>query len=107
MTTKRNFKMIGIDMAHQKVFHSSMVKDEGLLKAIFMPLIFAKPEDIQTLRDKGVVAFYEYLSEAGPRSVNGYPMFTTFGTLTREDNNQVMEAYNEELERLAEVEKGG
>ena len=48
-------------------------------------------------RDLGVV--YERLSQAGPRAINGYPMFMSLRLLHREDWKLAYDAYRKEVER--------
>ena len=48
-------------------------------------------------RDLGVV--YEHMSEAGPRAINGYPMFMSLRLMHREDWKLAFDAYKKEVAR--------
>jgi hypothetical protein len=49
------------------------------------------------VKDAGII--YEYISAAGPRSINGYPMFTSCRKLNKEDTQTMIKYYNELLEQ--------
>lgn len=50
-----------------------------------MPLLFLSKESLDKMKKDNVVHFYEYNKTAGPRSVNGYPIFTSCRSLTERD----------------------
>jgi hypothetical protein len=70
---------------------------------IFMPLIFGALEgwEEKDIREIGIL--YEYLHKAGPRAVNGYPMFTSFRMMHRDDWERCRKAIEREQERKIEV----
>jgi hypothetical protein len=59
---------------------------------IFMPLFFADRATLDDLIANEIALFYEYLTEAGPRSINGYPSFSSVRFLNRADHGRLREA---------------
>lgn len=61
----------------------------NLVSSVFMPLLFlddASREDFQKRIESGEVAeIYEHLDKAGPRSINGYPIFMSMQTISTND----------------------
>lgn len=99
--TPDEVKQLATDTFKEKVFYSTMVREieDHLITSIFMPVVFMNKEQIEQLVEDKVAAFYEYMSEAGPRSINGYPMFTSMKTITVEDLAKVQEI----VEKLTEA----
>jgi hypothetical protein len=60
-----------------------------------MALIFCKKEDIP----EDIGAIYEYMDRAGPRSINGMPMFTSCKFLTQAEYKEVCE-YIQEIKKI-------
>ena len=91
--TDEEIKVLAEDTFKEKVFFSTMLgkNDMHLLSAVFIPVTFLDGPQIEQLRNDNVAAFYEYYDKAGPRSINGYPMFTSMRTITEVDLNKVAE----------------
>jgi hypothetical protein len=49
------------------------------------------------VKDAGII--YEYTSKAGPRGINGYPMFTSCQKLNKGDTEIMLRYYNELIEQ--------
>lgn len=83
------------DLYQGRIFTDRHIKkgDEERALTVFMPLAFLKPKDVQDLKKNNIGLFYEYLSEAGPRSVNGYPTFASFNALSQDDAKRLFETY--------------
>lgn len=71
-------------------------QDMRLLPSIFMTLGFMTSEQHEELISSGVVHFYEELSKAGPRGINGYPCFFSHRVLKRPEADRLQA----ELDRL-------
>lgn len=83
------------DLEGGHVFTSDHVKREEDIPRVFMPLLMgaaAQFEDV--IDDVGVL--YEYTDKAGPRAVNGMPMFMSFSLMHKDDWKIVLDTYNEE-----------
>jgi len=75
-----------------------------MLPSIFMliPLgAFAEYEK-EELEQIGII--YEYISEAGPWAVNGYPSFFSLRVMHKEDWERSKTAIKKELERRESIE---
>jgi hypothetical protein len=75
------------DIVSQRVYTSNDLPEgePSAMTSTFMCLMFLSPENLLAMQEAKVCFFYEYLSEAGPRSVNGRPVFMSFRYLCAED----------------------
>ncbi len=80
-------KKFAVDLFSGKIFTSFHIRpgDERMGVQIFVPLLFLDDAGRKDLKKRKPHVFYEYLSEAGPRSINGYPIFMSVRTLGKED----------------------
>lgn len=99
------------DIAARRVFHSGMCERTEDVAMVFMP--FGLMGDNLTLAEmieQKVAIFYEYLDKAGPRSVNGMPMFFSMNMLNL-DQAMIVQTKVQEIVALLkarmETEKGG
>ncbi len=106
--TPEKLKELGLDVFKEKVFFSTMIREEDmhLLSAIFMPVTFLDEAQVKQLDSDEVVAFYEYMDKAGPRSLNGYPMFMSMKTITKRDLKELQKIV-QNLKDAAEKATGG
>ena len=73
---RKEILKVAFDTLNDKVFFSSELPENGnLLFQVFMPLLFLDKKLSEQLDAREPAVFYEYLSEAGPVSINGYPTF--------------------------------
>lgn len=79
------------------VFTSSQAP-ENMVGTIFMPLMMGGASHIEPVIDD-VGCLYEYLDQALPQGVNGYPMFPSFSVMHKDDWAVVIETYNYEKVR--------
>lgn len=93
MKTEQEIKLLVKEVYENTVFLAT--SKEAFDCAFSMILLFATkdtfPED--------TVALYEYNSKAGPRSMNGYPMFMSCGYLTK-DEWEIFSQYYEQYKDL-------
>ena len=79
--TEQEIKQLALDIRDNKIFGSWAVPahSTNLLGMIFMPLVLGAeiPQD--------VIHVYEYMDKAGPRSINGYPIFFSLLMITKDD----------------------
>jgi hypothetical protein len=92
--TDDELKQIAKDMWKGRIFTNRHCKDETLLGSIFMSLALGGLNNLpdEDVNDIGMV--YEYLSEAGPRAINGYPMFMSCRLLSKADTTKVFDYYD-------------
>ena len=99
-----DLKQLAIDLAEGKVFSSSWILEKypeeehaRITKMVFMPLAFMEKKEVEEYF-KDCAMIYEYLHKAGPRSVNGLPMFMSMGKITREEIEQLRDYLKRYLE---------
>lgn len=81
-------RRLAMDIEEGKIFTSDHIReyDAQLLPSIFMPLFFSGRDfHFWMLKKNKIMLIYEYLSKAGPRSINGYPIFFSMQMLNLED----------------------
>jgi hypothetical protein len=88
MKTDKEIRQIVKDVYSGQVFATN---DTNIINLSFMVFMLMDPE--QAPKDVGLV--YEYMSEAGPRSINGYPMFFSARYLTVEETQRFNKYYKE------------
>lgn len=100
--TDEEIKQIAMDMKSGLIFTSDQCSKD-LVSSVFMVLIFMSKEAVKGMQLDKIVLFYEYMSKAGPRAVNGCPVFVTAQTLNRADVNRVQVCMKRLEKVLAEV----
>ena len=78
-------KQLAVDVVDGRVFLAN--NPEAVKNAWMVPLAF-----ITDPLPKECAAFFEDMSRAGPRSINGYPTFFSFKMLHNEDLDPVLKA---------------
>lgn len=84
-----------------QIFTNSMVEANGLLHLVFMPLALGGLEGVD-LEDLGCI--WEWMKEAGPRSINGYPIFFGCRLMNKADTARAQAAIDKEMKRRQQVE---
>ena len=96
MKTEEELKQIAIDFAEGKIFsnlHIDLERNGSMLAMVFMPL--ALGADISEQIESGeCYMVYEYLSKAGPRSINGMPIFFSMRYISKNEYVIMMQNYN-------------
>ncbi len=88
--SEKELKQLAIDIVEGKVFGSWNITDADMLPMVFMVITFMDFDKIQELQDDDIWHFYEYLDKAGPRSINGMPIFFSAHTITKDDWKKVI-----------------
>lgn len=96
-------KQLALDIHEGKVFGTWNIPENespDTAGVVFMPAILGAeiPED--------VVHLYEYIEKAGPRSVNGMPIFMSMHILKRYDHEKLVPMINELKKQREEFLKG-
>lgn len=91
--TDEELRLLALDLVNEKVFPSwgLPVEKTYLLFHIFMPLKFLDEDDFASFKKQNVVAFYEYFDSSKGTCINGYPIFSSFHTLTGTEANKLVE----------------
>lgn len=103
MKTDKEIIKLAKDIREGHVFGSWQIPEshiQSLLPMVFMALAFIEEKHLKEYEELDVLHFYEYYSESGPRSVNGYPMFFSHDILTRRD----VEKIDKVIKKLDEAE---
>jgi hypothetical protein len=83
--------------------HDIHQRDECLIPAVFMPIIFGPFNHYNPDSLKRVGCVYEYYDKALPRSINGYPCFTSMRLMHAEDWKRAQAAIVAEIERRKNI----
>lgn len=89
-------RKLALDMASGKVFTQLHLGEENahLVQSVFMPLVFMAEPELAVLQEHcGML--YEYLDKAGPRSINGFPVFFSFRMLHKDDCAALWDYYKQ------------
>lgn len=86
------------------VFIDRSVTDPNIMPLVFMPIAFGC-FDGWSEDDMGEIGvIYEYISKAGPKCINGCPIFMSLRMLHRDDWERCRKAILREQERREEIE---
>lgn len=76
---------------------------ESLIGTIFMPLAFGAFGDRSKSYFEKIGIIWEHISAAGPRSINGYPMFMSMRIMHKDDWTRAHAAIRTELDRRKNI----
>lgn len=99
--TPDELKQIAVDLRAGRIFTDRHVKGPEEMSMVFMVLLFLDEKALAELKANPPGMVYEYLSEAGPRSINGMPCFMSHRYLTLEDTKTVFDL----MKKLEAAEK--
>jgi hypothetical protein len=90
-------KKLAEHMYEGRVFCDKHIRkgDENLLPIIFMPLTLGGAKFRWKLQRVKIGLIYQYISEAGPRGVNGYPTFFSMRYLSQDETNRFLKIYKQ------------
>lgn len=99
--TPEDLSKLAKDIATNLVFTDRHIRENDLqnLSMIFMPIIFGAFANNTEEYRKDVGMIYEYYSQAGPTSINGYPIFFSMQYINIHDAKIVWE----KVEKIREV----
>jgi len=92
--TDEELSGIADGMIKRTIFTSSQCPNRDIA-SVFMGLSLADFCLILKMKLHNITFFYEYMSEAAPVSVNGYPVFFSMHIVSQQDAEKVIEYYNE------------
>jgi len=92
-----------------QVFTSLQVQEPSLIGSIFMPIVLSGKDDLNWMLENKIAMFYSDMADAGPRSINGYPMFFKMGFINADEMKIFLEMYkdiqNEHEEKKKNLDK--
>ena len=101
--TDEEVKQLAEDIYKGLVFTDRHIRIKEELLSVFMALALMSEKQIEEIRKNPPGMIYEYMCEAGPRSVNGNPMFLSFKMISIEDAKKVLEVHNKIMEVVGKV----
>jgi hypothetical protein len=103
--TDAELKGIAEGLAAGRIFSDRHIPPNELSGfEVFLPLTMMSPDDFEKFKKMDVGMIYEYLDNAGPRSVNGFPIFLSFKTLTKDETRKVLATWKALKEATAAVQ---
>lgn len=100
--TDAELRELALQIRAGSVFTDRSIREaelEQMMPMIFMPLGLMSKEELARLIEDEPYMLYEHISAAGPRSMNGYPMFFSFRYL-RKSEVERLQACCDRLDRL-------
>lgn len=100
--TDKQLRALAVDALNNNVFTSDQIPEHSLnlTRNVFMPVLFGALEDA---REQGITMLYEDMSEAGPRAVNGLPMFMSCKCMNFVDHSRFHELVREMAFNLEDI----
>lgn len=86
--TDQELKALAREWCEGRILFSTQVPKE-IISMVFMPIIFLNEEQRKELIAENVFAFYGKMADAGPRGINGYPIFWTMYRISEPDYKKV------------------
>ena len=105
MKTTAELKKVAKDMAQGLIFSDRNCKGQKEVRMVFFCLLLADAKQLAAWRRAKVNFIYEYLTEAGPRSVNGFPHFTTMRMLRAPETKEMFRLYRKIKKIYAEADR--
>lgn len=102
---KEVISQLAKDIATDKVFCSFYLPESelNLIGSIFMPILFGALKDYTQEQIKDLGFIYEYYDKAGPRGINGYPMFMSCGFVSKDDANRIQNKVDQIRKALKDI----
>lgn len=92
--TDADLKKIAVDLFEGKIYTDRHIPEGESLAMVFMPIALGAFQNTTEEEIKNIGLIYEYLDQAGPRSINGMPNFFSFKMLTRSETESVITHYD-------------
>lgn len=89
----QELKKLALEYTEGKIFGSWNIHEtdqKSVIGMVFMPITFMLKKDLP----EDIAHVYAYMHEAGPRSINGYPMFYSCYMLNEADYKKFVEYVN-------------
>lgn len=99
-TPYSELKQIAVDLAEGHIFSNIHLGEHNkhMLQSVFMVMIFLDEKARKDMEEKDIVFVYEYISKAGPTSINGLPVFMSMRMMGKEDFHDMWIEYNKYVE---------
>lgn len=94
-------KKIAHDIYIGKIFCNRQV-EPSMFGTVFMVWALLDPLEKKKMIDSGMSMVYSDMQDAGPRSVNGYPIFWSMSVLNKQDDRKVYMYYKQIQEKMGQ-----
>lgn len=98
--TDEELKQIAIDLHSGRIYCDRHIEDTSDIRIVFMPVMLGAFADAKKEELDNIGMIYEYLTEAGPRCVNGMPTFFSLKYLSKKDTMRMSEYYEKLVEAV-------
>lgn len=78
-------------------------RDQHMLGMIFMPLMFMDELTTKQMQNNKITHLWAKMNTAGPRGINGYPIFSGMGMLNQDDARRIHEKVVKIEKLLADI----
>lgn len=95
MKTDEELRQIAVDMYDGKIFSDRHLRNIDDIHIVFMPITLGALHNMPEEERRNIGMIYEYMSERGPRDVNGYPTFFSLKILTQEEAGKMFVHFEE------------
>jgi len=99
--TDEELKQLAQEMYRGEIFCDRQVSRPEDIEMVFIPIALMDNKDRARLRRLKVNFVYEYMSKAGPRSINGNPIFMSARFLTEPETKKLFQFYKTISETVA------
>ena len=94
-----------IEYCNGKILTSADVRDKNLISKVFMIISLGGLDEMTEEKIKDIGCIWEHISEAGPMSINNYPIFMSCHIMNKNDWVRAIKAIDHELKRREESKK--
>lgn len=101
--TEDEIRQFVLNLCDGHVFTSAQIREPDMAEMVFMPLALGAFEGWTEDECSKVGCVWEHMKEAGPRSINGMPMFFSLRTMHVEDWARARAAIEVEIKRRKEI----
>ena len=100
-------KQIARDVLAGRIYSDKDVPDPSMIHLVFVPLVFLSLRQVMAMRrqtETGTMfMLYEYVDKAGPRTVNGQPVFFSFRVLNRWEVEYIADLMKKMLDAYSKI----
>ncbi|OGU60448.1 MAG: hypothetical protein A2V66_01820 [Ignavibacteria bacterium RBG_13_36_8] len=103
MKTDEELKEIAQGILSGQIFTDRHIEDDDMFASIFMPVAMFDQKQLKELSDSQPGLFYEYMSKAGPRAINGYPSFFSYNILSIDETKKMIDYMGKIQEAIKKI----
>ena len=105
--TDAELKQLAQDMHAGRIYTDRHLPKGLAPHMIFLPLVFLDEKQSEQFKryidEEKVFMIYEYMDQAGPRSLNGQPQFMSYRVLNKEQTIKLFEYYEKIKKAIEEI----